>query len=219
MSPWRDLLYRAAAFARPTRPNSPSLRTVRLPRSCFLTSELFPHLGAVPSLSADRRSPQLFAAASELLATTSELPRRNLRVAHHNLSHHTIQPSHTHPWTSARGNDIVVTTMPPPRHRCGIDVVSGRPETYQAAIRHITGNNRLAPAAGRTPARSLGLAAQPGRCRNVRSGPVNVEWVRLSRVTVVGTGSWRPGCHLLPGCPRPAPVRAGFGRHDVKLCR
>ena len=81
------------------------------PQTCSSISELFPASELFPSLNADRHSPQLFAAASELLATTSELPRRNLRAAHYNLSRHTVQPSHTHPWTSARGNDIVVTPM------------------------------------------------------------------------------------------------------------
>ena len=39
----------------------------------------------------------------------------------------------------------------------------------------------------------------------------DVTWVRLSPVTVAGTGSWRPGCHLLPGCPGLASVQAGCG--------
>src|SRR5690242_1387035 len=38
-------------------------------------------------------------------------------------------------------------------------------------------------------------------------------------MTVTGTGTWRPGCHVLPGCPRPGPVQAGCDRSDVKLQR
>src|SRR5690242_8464342 len=38
-------------------------------------------------------------------------------------------------------------------------------------------------------------------------------------MTVTGTGTWRPGCHVLPGCPRPGPVQAGCDRSDVTVRR
>jgi hypothetical protein len=38
-------------------------------------------------------------------------------------------------------------------------------------------------------------------------------------VRALGTGSWCPGCRLLPGCPGPGTVQAGCGRHDVILYR
>ena len=71
-----------------------------------------PRAARFPSLRAARRSPRA-------ARRGPRAARRGLRTAHHNLSRHTVQPSHTHPWTSARGNDHVVTLMLFPRHRCG----------------------------------------------------------------------------------------------------
>ena len=43
--------------------------------------------------------------------------------------------------------------------------------------------------------------------------------VRLFSSEAMGTGTWRPRCHLLPGGPGPGSVQSGCGRHDVILYR
>jgi len=39
----------------------------------------------------------------------------------------------------------------------------------------------------------------------------------FSPVRAVGTGPWRPGCHLLPAYPGPGPIQAGRDHRDVNL--
>jgi len=67
------------------------------------------------------------------------------------------------------------------------------------------------PGSGRTPGTAL-----PGRPPSRRATP---RWhgCGFSPVRAAGTGSWRPGCHLLPGCPgrrvrEPAAARQAFSQ-------
>ena len=54
------------------------------------------------------------------------------------------------------------------------------------------------------------------RCLQNRSMP---HGCGFSPVRSAGAGTWRPGCHLLPGCPGPGPAQAGRDRSDVKVQR
>ncbi len=49
--------------------------------------------------------------------------------------------------------------------------------------------------------------------------PVSPITPALGREPAAGTGTWRPGCHLLLSSPGTAPARAGCGRRDVKVRR
>ena len=54
-----------------------------------------------------------------------------------------------------------------------------------------------------------GSRPPPGTC--CRSGTTS-HGCGFSLVRAAGTTTWRPGCHLLPGCPGPGPVQVGCGR-------
>jgi hypothetical protein len=84
LEPRRDLLYRAAPFARPARPGSQ-------PQNCP---------AAAPALPAV--APVLLAVAQNCPPQPQSRPAA-ASAARHNLSRHMAQPSPTHPWPSARG--------------------------------------------------------------------------------------------------------------------
>jgi len=49
------------------------------------------------------------------------------------------------------------------------------------------------------------------------AGKTGTMWTGcgFSPVRAAGAGTWRPGCHFLPGCPGPGPAQAGRDHRDV----